>query len=76
MIERRVGMEGDMPAARKLDLIEQFAAGRGAKVEEASSALAGLLSLPTLGRYSEIEIPPTGVPNGPSRCWRDYWSIP
>ena len=57
MIERRMGSEKDMPPADKLDLVEQFAAGRGVRLEEAAPALAGLLSVPTLGRYPEIEIP-------------------
>jgi tetratricopeptide (TPR) repeat protein len=47
-----------MPAARKLDLLEQFVAGRGVQVEEATSALAGVLSVPTMGRYPEIEMSP------------------
>ncbi|HEX8812498.1 MAG TPA: adenylate/guanylate cyclase domain-containing protein [Terracidiphilus sp.] len=57
MIERRVGIEESMSAAAKLDLLEQFAAGRGVPLEQATLALAGLLSVPTLGRYPEIEIP-------------------
>jgi class 3 adenylate cyclase len=58
MISRRLGIEEQMPAADKLDLLEQFAAGRGVGVEEATHALAHLLSVPTLGRYQEIDIPP------------------
>lgn len=58
MIERRVGIEQGMGAAGKLDLLEQFAAGRGVPLEEATTALAGLLSVPTLDRYPEIEMPP------------------
>ncbi len=59
MVERRLGIEEDMGAADKLDLLEQFAAGRGVWVEEATAVLAGLLSTPTLDRYPEIDLPPT-----------------
>jgi predicted ATPase/class 3 adenylate cyclase len=58
MLERRIGIEKDMPAGARLDLVEHFAAGRGVKLEEAMPALAGLLSIPTLDRYPEIEVPP------------------
>jgi class 3 adenylate cyclase/predicted ATPase len=58
MIERRVGIEEGMSPAIKLDLLEQFAAGRSVPLEQATSALASLLSVPTLGRYPEIDLPP------------------
>lgn len=58
MIERRVGIEEGMSAAVKLDLLEQFAAGRGVPLEQAAAALAALFSVPTLDRYPEIEMPP------------------
>ena len=47
-----------MSAAAKLDLLEQFAAGRGVGLEQATSALASLLSVPTLDRYPVIDLPP------------------
>ncbi len=58
MIERRIGIEKEMTAADKLDRVEQFAAGRGSRLEESASLLAGLLLVPTLGRYPEPEITP------------------
>jgi class 3 adenylate cyclase/predicted ATPase len=58
MIERRAGIEEGMAPATKLDLLEQFSAGRGVDLEEATSALAGMLSVPKLDRYPEIEMPP------------------
>lgn len=58
MIERRLGLEEGMTAANKLDLLEQFTSGRGVPLEEAATALAGLFSIPTLGRYPEIDMPP------------------
>jgi class 3 adenylate cyclase/predicted ATPase len=58
MIERRVGIEEGMSPAVKLDLLEQFAAGRGVPLEQAASALAGLFSVPAHDRYPEIEMPP------------------
>ncbi len=58
MIERRVGIEETMSPAIRLDLLEQFAAGRGVPLEQATLALADLLSVPTLGRYPEIDLPP------------------
>jgi class 3 adenylate cyclase/predicted ATPase len=58
MIERRLGIEEGMPAATRLDLLEQFAAGRSMPLDEAAAALAGLFSIPTQGRYPEIEMPP------------------
>lgn len=58
MIERRAGIEEGMAVAGKLDRLEEFAAGRGVPLDEAVSALAGLFSIPTQGRYSEIEMPP------------------
>jgi class 3 adenylate cyclase/tetratricopeptide (TPR) repeat protein len=58
MIERRMGIAENMPAANKLDLLEQFAAGRGLRVEEATPALAALIPVPTLERYPEVEMPP------------------
>jgi class 3 adenylate cyclase/predicted ATPase len=58
MIEHRVGIEESMAAAGKLDLLEEFAAGRGVPLDEAASALAGLFSIPMQGRYPEIEMPP------------------
>jgi len=58
MIEHRVGIEEGMSPAARLDLLEQFAAGRGVGLEQATTALAGLLSVPTLGRYPEIDMPP------------------
>ncbi len=58
IVERRLGLEEGMPAADKLDLVEQFTAGRGVTVEEATAALAELLSVPTLDRYPVIDLPP------------------
>ncbi|HEX8711980.1 MAG TPA: adenylate/guanylate cyclase domain-containing protein [Terracidiphilus sp.] len=58
MIERRLGIEEGMAAANKLDLLEQFAAGRSVPLDEAATALAGMFSIPTQGRYPEIEMPP------------------
>ena len=58
MIERRLGLEARMPDAGKLDLIEQFTAGRGVQVEKAAAILAGLLSVPTRDRFAEIDLPP------------------
>jgi predicted ATPase/class 3 adenylate cyclase len=58
MVERRLGIQEDMGTADKLDLLEQFTAGRGVQVEEATAVLAGLLSTPTLDRYPEIDFPP------------------
>jgi class 3 adenylate cyclase/predicted ATPase len=58
MIERRAGIEEGMAAANKLDLLEQFAVGRGVPLDEAGAALAGLFSVPTLGRYPETDMPP------------------
>jgi class 3 adenylate cyclase len=58
MLTRRMGIEEKMTPAHKLDLIEQFAAGRGVPLEEAASVLAELLSVPAMGRYPEIEMPP------------------
>jgi class 3 adenylate cyclase/predicted ATPase len=57
MIARRLGLADCADDARRLDLLEQFAAGRGVNVEGATAALAGLFSIPTQGRYSEVEIP-------------------
>ena len=58
MLERRMGLEKDMATPDKLDLLEQFAAGRGVRLEEATAALAGLLLIPTGDRYSQPEMPP------------------
>ena len=58
MIERRAGFEQGLSAAGKLDLLEQFSAGRGVSLEQATSALASLLSVPTLDRYPAIDLPP------------------
>ncbi|HJT87694.1 MAG TPA: adenylate/guanylate cyclase domain-containing protein, partial [Bryobacteraceae bacterium] len=58
MIARRLGLEPEMSAANRLDLLEQFVAGRGVRVEEATSALAALLSVPTMERYPEVDVPP------------------
>lgn len=58
MIERRLGIEDQMPHSDQLDLLEQFTAGRGVEIEKATAALASLLSIPTLGRYSEMDLPP------------------
>jgi class 3 adenylate cyclase/predicted ATPase len=58
MIEHRVGIEEGMSPAARLDLLEQFAAGRGVPLEQATAALAGLLSVPTLGRYPELDLSP------------------
>ena len=58
MVERRLGIEEAMTATERLDLIEQFVAGRGVEIEEAMAAMAGLLSIPVEGRYSETEMPP------------------
>lgn len=57
MIERQVGIEEGMPAATKLDLLEQFGAGRSVPLDEAATALAGLFSIPAQDRYPEIEMP-------------------
>lgn len=62
MIERRVGIENSMSNSGKLDLLEQFAAGRGVPLEQAASALAGLFSVPAHDRYPEIEMPPAKRP--------------
>lgn len=58
VIEHRIGLEEGMACAHKLDLLEEFAAGRGIPLDEAASALAELFSIPTQGRYPEIEMPP------------------
>ena len=58
MIELRIGLEEGLAPASKLDLLEEFAAGRGVPLDQAATALAGLFSVPTQGRYPEIEMPP------------------
>ena len=58
MIGNRVGLEAHMSPERKLDLFEQFAAGRGMQLAEAAMALATLFSVPATNRYPEIEMPP------------------
>lgn len=58
MIERRMGIEKDMSAAAKLDLLQQFAAGRGVALDEATAVLAEVLSVRAEGRVPEIAIPP------------------
>jgi hypothetical protein len=58
MIERRIGIAPEMSPADKLDRIEQFAARGGPKDDEAAAAVAGLLSVPTLDRYPQVDIPP------------------
>jgi len=58
MIGRRLGFEEDISPAGKLDLLEQFAAGREVPPEEATALLAELFSIPTLGRCPEIQHPP------------------
>jgi tetratricopeptide (TPR) repeat protein len=58
MLERRIGVEHDMPALEKLDLLEQFAAGRGVPLEEAVSLLAALFGIPAEDRYPPIDLPP------------------
>ncbi|MGH9606309.1 MAG: AAA family ATPase [Terracidiphilus sp.] len=58
MIERRLGLVETMSAAAKLDLLEQFAAGRGIPLEQAATALAELFSVPSLERYPAIDMPP------------------
>lgn len=57
MIRRRLGIDDSMSPDQKLDLVEQFSAGRGVDVEQSSAALAGLLSIPTQGRYAESDLP-------------------
>jgi class 3 adenylate cyclase/predicted ATPase/ABC-type transport system involved in cytochrome c biogenesis ATPase subunit len=57
LLGRRMGLEPEMSAGDKLDLIEQFAAGRGVKLEDAALAIAGLLSVPTGDRYPLIDMP-------------------
>jgi class 3 adenylate cyclase len=58
MIERRLGIEPKMGEVDKLDRVEQFTAGRGVRVEEATPLLAGLLSISTLDRYPAGDLPP------------------
>ena len=58
MIERRVGIEENMSATEKLDLLEQFAVGRGVPLEQAAVALGGLFSVSTAERYPDVELPP------------------
>jgi class 3 adenylate cyclase len=58
MLERRMGLEHGLPTADKLDLLEQFAAGRGVPLEEAVSLLAALYGIPTGDRYPPIELSP------------------
>jgi class 3 adenylate cyclase/tetratricopeptide (TPR) repeat protein len=57
MIGSRLGIEAGTEAERKLDLLEQFTAGRGVRVEEAAPMLADLLSIPTQDRYPAVELP-------------------
>jgi predicted ATPase/class 3 adenylate cyclase len=57
MIESRSGIEAGTEPERKLDLLEQFTAGRGVRVEEATPMLADLLSISTQDRYRAIELP-------------------
>ena len=57
MIERRVGIEENMSPTEKLDLLEQFAVGRGVPLEQAAVALAGLFSVSAAERYPELELP-------------------
>jgi len=57
MIERRLGVDVQMSPAHKLDLLEQFTAGRSVSTE-ATTVLAELLSIPTLDRYPAIDLPP------------------
>ena len=58
MLTRRMGLEHDLLTADKLDLIEQFAAGRGVPLAEAVSLLAALFGIPAGDRYPPIELPP------------------
>ncbi len=58
MLVSRTGIVHDLPTADKLDLLEQFAAGRSVPLEEAVSLLAALLDIPTGDRYPPIELPP------------------
>jgi class 3 adenylate cyclase len=58
IIERRVGIREGMEASDKLDLLERFTAGRGVHVDESTVVLADLLSIPTFGRFPEIDLPP------------------
>jgi class 3 adenylate cyclase/predicted ATPase len=58
MIERRVGIEQGTSPGIKLDLLEQFAAGRGVPLEQGTVALAEMLSVSTLDRYAAIDVPP------------------
>jgi class 3 adenylate cyclase/predicted ATPase/ABC-type transport system involved in cytochrome c biogenesis ATPase subunit len=58
MLERRMAIEKDLPAAEKLDLLEQFSAGRGAASDEATAALAELLAVPSGDRYPQALLEP------------------
>lgn len=58
LLGRRMGLEPGMPIPDKLDLIEQFAAGRGVNLESAAMAVAELLSVPVGSRYPRLDIPP------------------
>ena len=58
MLVSRMGIAHDLSTADKLDLLEQFAAGRSVPLEEAVSLLAALLEIPTGDRYPPIELPP------------------
>lgn len=57
LVERRLGFEPGMDVAMRLDLIEQFAAGRGVASEDAVPLLAELLSVPLLDRYAVPVLP-------------------
>ncbi|HXA51773.1 MAG TPA: adenylate/guanylate cyclase domain-containing protein [Candidatus Acidoferrum sp.] len=58
MLERRMGYGKETAVADKLDLIEKFVAVRSDGLEPAAALLAELLSVPTMGRYPELQIPP------------------
>jgi class 3 adenylate cyclase/tetratricopeptide (TPR) repeat protein len=58
MLARRLGIERDGAATEKLDLLENFVAGRGVATEEALPLLAALLSIPTGDRYAELDLAP------------------
>ncbi len=58
MLERSLGFANQAAAEDKLDALAEFVGRRAAAPGEAAAALAELFSIPTLGRYSEIDIPP------------------
>lgn len=58
MLERRIGIVPEMGSSDKLDRVEAFASRGGSEDDEAAAALAELLSVPTLDRYSGVSVPP------------------